>query len=74
MSHEPMTSQCQCEHQDHFEGDDRTRDAAAAVDARCHAYGAEIDIDHVTQVHTIFGRFTVCVDCARTHFPKEVLA
>lgn len=57
MSFETMTGKCQCEHIDHFEGDGDC----------CHDYGAKIDLKAMTDVHTDYGTFTVCVDCARTH-------
>lgn len=60
IANEPMTGPCQCENRAHFGGG-------------CHDYGEEHDIEELTQVRTMYGRFTVCVRCAEDHFPEEVL-
>ena len=66
-TYEPMTTACQCEHQDHFDHHDGQE--------RCgHDYGQLFDIEDATRIRTIFGVFTVCVGCAERHFPKEVRA
>lgn len=48
-----ITAACTCEHVSHFEGD-------------THEYGAEFNVEDITQVRTDFGMFTVCVQCAET--------
>ncbi len=58
---QPMTAACECENVAHFEGGD------------CHAYGEELDIEDLTEVRTVYGRFTVCVGCREGHFPEEFL-
>lgn len=64
MSH-PMTAPCECEHRDHFANPDGPPPE--------HPYGEEVDIEKVTQIRTIFGRFTVCVDCATTCMKDQEL-
>ena len=58
-----MTGRCECEHVDHFEGELGS----------CHAYGAEIDLEHMTTIQTPYGDTAVCVDCRRTHLTDDVL-
>jgi hypothetical protein len=58
---DPITVPCQCEHADHFDG------------GPCHSYGQEHDIEETTASYTLYGTFTVCVECRTKHLPDELL-
>ena len=58
MDFAPITGWCQCENLCHCHDE--------SPDKPGHEYGATFDVEDLTEVRTIFGRFVVCVDCART--------
>ena len=60
-----MTTPCECEHVDHFHNPHGPND--------CHAYGAEIDIENMTEIKTTHGTFKVCVHCRTHHLNDAIL-